>query len=416
MNFIRLSDHNNPPEFFKDNLPLVFLGAVQHINIIVGANNSRKSRFLRHIIQQEHKVIINYNGDLNQLYWRGKGLMLKPDDGTKEIWLDPWLAIRLDKLDDNNEREKSIKAFFHRKAGQNQIDATSLRTNLDELVSSLSNMAVPDNFKSFYDLLGNFHAVLTMGVEVYENIQSFEGRNKYNNQRSTFQRHIDASFPGINPGDMVPYWQERLGVLKEILEFANELKKIYVGPTHPHVSYLPVLRTARKLEVNVENIFETTLRKQYKISEDSKLTIETGLNLYEKVGLARNGSRSEIQNFHTFEQFIGDTFFQGKTVHIVARRANSADSQHIHISLPDEREDVTIQELGDGIQGVIALLFPIFTAQEGSWILIDEPENHLHPGFQLIFIQALAANPLLIAKKLTYFINTHSNHILSESL
>ncbi len=415
MNFIRLIDQNNPPEFFKDDLPLVFLGALRNINIFVGANNSRKSRFLRHVIQQEHKVLINYEGDLNKLYWTGKELLVDSAKIPKEVWQDPWLAIRIDRLEDKNEREKHIKAFFHRKTGENIIDALTLRTHIEELVSTLLNMAVPDNFASFYTILDNLYATVTMGVEVYDRIQSFQGKNMTSNTLTTFQRHIEATFPGINPGEKVPFWQERLQLLKKVLTFADELRKITVGPTHPYVTYLPVLRSARKLEESSDKIFEQTLRKQYRIQTDSKLTIETGLDLYEKVGLARNGSRSEIQDFHAFEQFIGDTFFQGKPIHIIARRSTSTESQHLHISLPDEREDVTIQELGDGVQGVISLLFPIFTAKSNSWILIDEPENHLHPGYQLILIQALASNPSLIAKNLTFFINTHSNHILSES-
>jgi len=36
---------------------------------------------------------------------------------------------------------------------------------------------------------------------------------------------------------------------------------------------------------------------------------------------------------------------------------------------------------------IILLMFPIYTANENTWVFIDEPENHLHPGFQKIFFK-----------------------------
>ncbi|MDN3551005.1 ATP-dependent nuclease [Mucilaginibacter aquaedulcis] len=416
MNYIRLLTEGTLPEYFEGEEEILFLGDIKNINIIIGANNSRKSRFARHIIKQEHKVIFSFGGDLNGLYRESTQLFNRKNNEPEELWTLQWLAISLDNLDEKYPLHKIIKSFFHRKAGLNALDIVSVRNAVIELAEQLKHIATVEAFETFKVHAGELWSVLNMAVAIYEYIGRNGGRHMDGSRLGEQIKSISYGFEKVNPGDHVPYWKERLELLQKALSLADKFQQITLGPLFPNIIYIPVLRTARKLDgVNVD-IFQETLRKQYKISEDSKLSIETGLSLYEKVNLARNGSRNDIRNFHAFEKFIGDTFFQGKEVHIIARRTGNSQSEHIHISLPDELEDISIHDLGDGIQGIISLLFPVFTAPNSSWVIIDEPENHLHPGYQLIFIQALAGNDFLRKKDLKYFITTHSNHILSESL
>jgi predicted ATP-dependent endonuclease of OLD family len=75
-----------------------------------------------------------------------------------------------------------------------------------------------------------------------------------------------------------------------------------------------------------------------------------------------------------------------------------------------------LHELGDGIQAIIILMYQIFMAEENSVIFIDEPELNLHPGMQRLFFEQISFNKDLTKKKLTYFISTHSNHLLDLTL
>ena len=75
-----------------------------------------------------------------------------------------------------------------------------------------------------------------------------------------------------------------------------------------------------------------------------------------------------------------------------------------------------VYEIGDGIQAVIILLFPIFTANKNDWFFIEEPEINLHPGLQRLFIETLLSDDYLKTKNLKFFFTTHSNHFLDSSL
>ncbi len=69
-----------------------------------------------------------------------------------------------------------------------------------------------------------------------------------------------------------------------------------------------------------------------------------------------------------------------------------------------------IYELGDGIQSIIILLYPLFfNRKKNSLVFIEEPENSMHPGFQRLFIETLMNEEF---KDFQFFITTHSNHLL----
>ena len=48
----------------------------------------------------------------------------------------------------------------------------------------------------------------------------------------------------------------------------------------------------------------------------------------------------------------------------------------------EKAKDLEIHELGDGLQNIIVLLYPVFTAEKPTRFFIEEPENNMHPGFQ----------------------------------
>nr|GEZ89327.1 hypothetical protein [Tanacetum cinerariifolium] len=118
--------------------------------------------------------------------------------------------------------------------------------------------------------------------------------------------------------------------------------------------------------------------------------------------------------FGEFEQFLSDTFFNHKKVEVVAERVRDAHGGSILVAV--EGVEHEIHNLGDGIQAIIMLLYPLFIATKDAWFFIEEPETHLHPGFQRLFIETITTNEILRAKNLTIFLTTHSNHMLDFAL
>jgi len=164
------------------------------------------------------------------------------------------------------------------------------------------------------------------------------------------------------------------------------------------------------------------LIKNYNFKTDTqKIEIFTGLHLYKKILNARNSDKENRKRFEKFEKFISTNFFNGKTVDIVAeynfdsnlKGENSSNNIIVHI---DGETDRKLYELGDGIQALIVLMFPIFMAEDETIIFIDEPEINLHPGMQRLSLDQISNNPVLKEKKLKYFISTHSNHFLDLTL
>ena len=67
----------------------------------------------------------------------------------------------------------------------------------------------------------------------------------------------------------------------------------------------------------------------------------------------------------------------------------SNDKKHIYLT-KDGGNRFAISELGAGIS---ELVLCIVTAdiRRPSWILIDEPDSHLHPALQVKFVEALSS-------------------------
>ncbi|WP_164998548.1 ATP-dependent nuclease [Chryseobacterium sp. 3008163] len=137
---------------------------------------------------------------------------------------------------------------------------------------------------------------------------------------------------------------------------------------------------------------------------------------------ARNARKEIRKRFEDFEIFVQNNFFSGKKIDIVAefnkdKSINNDNSEEIiSIHIDGENDTRKLYELGDGIQAIIILMYQIFMSEENSVIFIDEPELNLHPGMQRLFFEQISFNKDITNKKLTYFISTHSNHLLDLTL
>lgn len=176
--------------------------------------------------------------------------------------------------------------------------------------------------------------------------------------------------------------------------------------------YIPVLRGLRPIQSNgssfgnQDNYLERTIYDYFeknsdrsKTSSKGKFPIFSGLSLYGDVTKLLLGDEEQRATIREFEQFLAEKIFQ-KTVTLIPRYKDDV----LHIKIGDSPQ-LEVYNLGDGIQALITLLFPIFIRKdEHTLIFIEEPEIHLHPHWQRRFIDALSQ-----FDKHQYFITTHSN-------
>jgi len=171
-------------------------------------------------------------------------------------------------------------------------------------------------------------------------------------------------------------------------------------------TYIPVLRYANVSNNLPESSYLETIKENYGIEND----VFIGLNLYDDIKYLQGEGYEVQERKDKFEEFLSLNFFNLKKVKITP----SNDKKKIRLLIGEEER--YLYDLGDGLQAIILLMFPIYVASENHWIFIDEPENHLHPGYQKIFLKTLIHDEYLRRKNLKYFFTTHSNHFLDLSM
>lgn len=191
--------------------------------------------------------------------------------------------------------------------------------------------------------------------------------------------------------------------LKDLEGHVNYVKSKFVQ----NKVYIPTLRNLTRNSNFSADTFDVVVKENYLIEKN----VFTGLKLYDELNKSKGSPIAERKKVQEFERFLSKTFFESKKVEITASLVKPAT---ILFSIDDH--EYPIFDIGDGIQMLIVLLFPIFTANENTWFFIEEPETHLHPGLQRVFIETLLNDEYLKSKNLRFFFTTHSNHFLDISL
>jgi hypothetical protein len=415
MNYLRLIKDSQPEnEFFSSDTSIRYLGNIKEFNIIIGANNTRKSRFIRRIISLQHKVIIKSELEINEMFQKMESIF----DGVDKRLIDVNLiSFIFNQPPSPSQKYSEVDNYLSlQKSRSNQLTFFDIRNTLQNLLSTVDTLAVEDNLKALENITLRAHETFQLVLEIYKKlntsfIPSWDTPNPTDIPGITYK--ITAGFTGDHIDDL----DEKIKILSSVVECTTLFRQLKFELHHKDMMvYIPVLRTSRRLVGASPDLYKKTIQQQHKLEDNAKLTIETGLDLYEKIEVARNGHRSDRERFAGFEKFVSDVFFQSRSIDIIAVKSSTDSERHVKVSLDGEQDDIPIHDLGDGIQAIINLLLPVFTAGDGSWIFIDEPENHLHPGYQNVFINAISRNEHIRKKKLKFFINTHSNHVLSEAL
>ncbi|OUL61573.1 AAA family ATPase [Flavobacterium sp. AJR] len=359
------------PEKFKDYFfsdesnSITYFSKFNSINIIVGANNSGKSRFLRQLMSD------NYFTGLRDLLFFEKEI---------EYYNDRVVSINLMIVEKYNLLAENFKrAIYVSGTNKDEINAKFLSSNR---LKKLENNDYKSVLKIIQDNKVKLDSLKTFMIED-------------------------------------PYIFNYSKITNEFIKVFKDFKKYYI----------PTLRTAHSLFTfksgnysKIENdIYLETLNNYYKL-DNINVDVFTGVHLYKEILNTRNSRRDVRDKFDKFEEFIRVNFFDGKKIDIVAEfdkdeslKGNN-NFEIISVHIEGEKETRKLYELGDGIQGIIILMYKIFMAEPESFIFIDEPELNLHPGMQRLFLEQITTNKDLTDKNLKYIITTHSNHFLDLTI
>ncbi|MBT2285175.1 AAA family ATPase [Paenibacillus polymyxa] len=331
---------------------LEWLENLTKINIFVGSNNSGKSQMLRNIFKTP----------------------------TLEFVPNDLELIQLNAL--QTELVGEVEAVMSRNRATEYggiMQAVRALTDVDWIVEDT-------------DVLERISATLERLINITNN-ESFESNARY-----TGTGHYGDFFKQ----PLQEIGKEYMKKLQMIV--GNETKRKY----HFDNVYIPTLRGLRPYNATGDDFYSERTKKDYFQSE-TKGSVFSGLSLYDQLRSMLLGNLEEREKVARYQEFLGDTFFNGEKVVLLP----AIHSDVVIVKIGDEKE-MPIYNLGDGIQSIIILTFPLYAhLGENLLVFIEEPELYLHPGLQRKLIETFLRDEF---SGYQFFLTTHSNHFLDITL
>lgn len=291
----------------------------------------------------------------------------------------------------NSGKSRFLRGFFksnnYNILQETKINISDLLILLDTKINDIDNINFDQDFlnlwTTFKNQVNNFDII-------FNNIQDYKKKIEY-------PLIMEKALGKVNK------FENQKSLLTSMLDLL-ELFKHNEQYKNKHKIYIPILRSI----ISDSNLNKDSFNKISEIKYGLKENVFTGLKLFDDVFELHNSV--DIIKLEKFTLWLEDNFYQNEKLQLIPDKANS------NLLLKIGKEMHPIFNIGDGIQQLILLLFPIFTSHDRTWCFIEEPETHLHPGLQRIFIETLLNNEYLKSKNLRYFFTTHSNHFLDLSL
>lgn len=345
---IALSEKFSDYKIIPSNGKLKILPKLSKINILVGANNSGKSRFMRQLAYTE-RLRFTLQQDLKQI-----------NDLRKTT------------------RERILGLASNR--GYTEIDG------LVQAAKSLQEYEFIDEASNYLDDISNIYTKIFSD----RNLSYMVGRNGYNDDKASKDLKTNFS-PLKGQSDAII-----ASLPKQFL-----FKKLYI-PTLRGLRSIQGFKDFYKEKTEIDYFPDKTGANKVDIFE-----VFTGLKLYEEIRELLLGDLSQREVITDFQKFLSESFFDNRSVVLIPR--SGSDVLFVKIGNEDE---LPIHNLGDGIQSIIILTFPLFKSKNQNLLaFIEEPEMFMHPGLQRIFL-----NTLMKFDNHQFFFTTHSNHFLDLTL
>lgn len=317
-----------------------FITDFKRINILIGGNNSGKSRFLRLIIGNLRKIF-DLNKRLNSYLITQKPIM---DDNLKKLY--------------NITKQEVFNVSLNSGIIKNDFWSNFRKDTLDVINQSITIHGYKHNE------LSEARAALKNIQSIYENI---------------FQENPQNNLSSINSS--IPY------------------------------TYIPILRGLKPIlltkdENGVVNDYKDVYAIRITTDYPNIKNVVTGLEINEEIKKRLLGDEKERELIKDFETYISINLFDEKVTLIPKYGENI-----LNIKIGED-EQRSIVNLGDGLQSLICILFPIFMEKgKEHYFFIEEPELNLHPQLQKKLINLLSAP---IFNQHQYFITSHSAHIIDH--
>ncbi len=315
----------------------------------------------------------------------------------------------------NSGKSRFLRGLFSNKNTKFKSNDINL-TIINEAISELKN-----NIQKYYEAAnissaGGINLDLLMPIDFLTNAHELKSiiydhviRLRQIKVNAITRKHGSSS---VTPSDVSSYVQNVSEKCLSKINFLETFEKSKIQ--HEHI-YVPTLRGLRGIDydsnsINLRGGDNYQIRTKHDYFKDIthiEYQIYTGLSLYNDVKKLLLGSSSDRAKIKNFERFISETFFDSKEFTIIPHINDNA----VHVKIGDE-DDYPIYRLGEGIQSIIILTYPLFFNQgENLCVFYEEPDLFLHPGFQRIFIETLNKFP-----EFQFFMTTHSNHFLDMTL
>lgn len=170
--------------------------------------------------------------------------------------------------------------------------------------------------------------------------------------------------------------------------------------------YFPILRGLRSLE-NLGDIYiKRTSSDYFHNVLDSTKKIFTGLEFFKILEEHLLGEPEQRELIRDYQSFLSREFFDGQEITLIPKKGDSV----VYVKIGNEKQ-FPIYHLGDGLQNLIILTFPVFTATKPTLFFMEEPDTHMHPGYQRKLLEVFQSH-----RQHQFFFTTHSNHFLDMIL
>lgn len=341
---------------FNFNNDVAGFGPLSPVNIIIGQNNSGKSRLLRHLY---NLTDFSYTLDLEFL----SDLNSKISD----------LQNELDGL------------FKYDVISIGRIEKSPFQNYLTRVKGAVSNTYNP----------------LEELLEIGKNLINVNTSTHSHKHSSGGMSHDELAIAGKR---MKEIGKIVVSETEEILKHNDFLNKKFKR------IYIPIIRGMRPVgEDNDINYYRDRTIKDYFPSfnnNDEEFEIFTGLELYESFKAKILGEPIDSDELLKFQNMLSNKFFQSKEVQLKPKN----ETDNVHIKIGDEPQR-PIYDLGDGIQNLIIITFNMFFEKNRCLFFIEEPDISMHPAMQRELLELFIEND-----KHQYFITTHSNHFIDMTL